>query len=438
MCLQQLQHLKSSLFALTIIVLCGCNGTIPKDATVNLPLHAYEVEEISYSYSKFFPYSNMDVKSARVTKQEFNLTPKEELGKYLFFDNIASPDNMSCAECHAPEVGFTGPDVEINIHGGVYHGAVSQRFGNRKPPSAAYATLSPVFYYDDEQGSFIGGNFWDGRATGELLENPAADQALGPFLNPVEQNNASKESVLKQVAKAKYAKLWEEVWGEPIRFETPMDIDKNFDRIGLAIAAYEGSEEVNQFSSKYDKVMAGEARFTEDEDLGYDLFIGKGACTECHPEPLFTNFAYENLGIPKNPDNPFYAMDNVYLDDGTAINPEGSAWVDKGLGGFLETRPEWADMAAENYGKHKVPTLRNVGKANSDDFPKAFMHNGVFKSLAEVVHFYNTRDIKEWPAPEVEENVNTILIENLELTQREEAALVAFLMTLSDGYVPEK
>jgi len=112
----------------------------------------------------------------------------EQLGKSLFFDKISSPDSMSCADCHAPSVGFTGPIPGINLRGAVYRGAVPQRFGNRKPPSAAYATLSPVFYYDSDEGLFVGGNFWDGRATGERLGNPAADQALGPFLNPVEQN----------------------------------------------------------------------------------------------------------------------------------------------------------------------------------------------------------------------------------------------------------
>ena len=105
-----------------------------------------------------------------------------------------------------------------------------------------------------------------------------------------------------------------------------------------------------------------------------------------------------------------------------------------GLGKFLATRPEWSDMAAENYGKHKVPTLRNVAKASGKKFPKAYMHNGVFKSLKEVVHFYNTRDVEEWPPPEVSENVNTEELGDLGLTSDEEDAIVAFMETLSDGY----
>jgi cytochrome c peroxidase len=391
------------------------------------------------------------------------LTPMEQLGKSLFFDNISKPDWVSCATCHAPQVGFTGPVAGINIHGAVYRGAVPQRFGNRKPPSAAYATFSPIFHYDAEEGLFIGGNFWDGRATGETLGNPSAEQALGPFLNPVEQNNPSKQAVLEQVAASKYAYLWEQVWDEPISYANPEDIDKNYDRIGLSIAAYEASREVNQFSSKYDYYLAGEAELTEQEAAGLELFEGKAMCSACHPSSedlpgapvLFTDFSYDNLGVPKNPENPFYDMDEVYLDDGNPINPLGADWVDPGLGGFLATRPDLADeeIVEANLGKHKVPTLRNVDKRASSNFPKAFGHNGYFKSLEGIVHFYNTRDVKDpcvnplttekdalkqdcWPAPEVAANVNTDELGDLGLTPQEEAAIVAFLKTLSDGYKP--
>ena len=99
-------------------------------------------------------------------------------------------------------MGWTGPIAGINIHGGVYRGAFPVRFGDRNPPSSAYATFSPIFHYD-ALGEFFGGNFWDGRATGERLGNPAADQALGPPLNPVEQNMPSKTAVCEAVAGAK-------------------------------------------------------------------------------------------------------------------------------------------------------------------------------------------------------------------------------------------
>jgi cytochrome c peroxidase len=374
------------------------------------------------------------------------LTPVEELGRAIFFDRtLSSNNNQACAACHAPETGFTGPIGGINLHGAVYRGSFPMRFGNRKPPSAAYATESPIFHYDEDEGLFIGGNFWDGRATGERLGNPAADQALGPFLNPVEQNNASKLEVLQKVAASKYAGLWEVVWGDPMDLS---QVDMEYDRIGLAVAAYEASPEVNAFTSKYDAVMAGTAEFTEQEAWGMALSSadGKGKCGLCHvfededfnpvAGALFTDFSFDNLGTPKNPENPFYAMDQVFLDDGSPINPLGAAWIDPGLGGFLanQSNPDWQAMAAGNMGKHKVPTLRNVAKGPGQGFPKAFMHNGVFKSLDEVVHFYNTRDVETWPAPEVAANVNTDELGNLGLTPAEEAAIVAFMKTLSDGY----
>ncbi len=219
---------------------------------------------------------------------------------------------------------------------------------------------------------------------------------------------------------------------------------------------------------KFDAYMAGEAKLTLKEKMGFELFNSKAMCAHCHPstpgpfadKALFTDYTFDNLGVPRNPENPFYDMDTVYLDDGSPINPEGRAWVDPGLGGFLATRPEWADMVAENRGKHKVPTLRNVDKRYGGDkgerFPKAYSHNGYFKSLKGIVHFYNTRDVKKpacpdpfttekdamkqdcWPAPEIPENVNTDELGDLGLTAAEEDAIVAFMKTLSDGYVPSE
>lgn len=387
------------------------------------------------------------------------LTPKEELGKHLFFDNISSPDWMSCATCHDPNVGWTGPVVGINKHGAVYRGAIPTRFGNRKPPSSAYATLSPVFYYDAAEDLFIGGNFWDGRATGEALGNPAADQARGPFLNPVEQNNPDKAAVCEQVAKSLYEYLFEVVWGDSLDC-SPSGIDVTYDRIALSIEAYEDSTEVNQFSSKYDAFIDGEVELTAQEAEGLALFVGKANCAACHPVgpgSPFTDHTFDNLGVPRNPENPFYAMDEEFLDDGTAINPDGENWIDPGLGGFLASsgNPDWQAKADANLGKHKVPTLRNVGKGFGKGATKAYSHNGYFKSLKGIVHFYNTRDVKPacadpltteanalkqncWPAPEVAQNVNTTELGNLGLSDSEEDAIVAFMETLSDEFKVKK
>ncbi|HPM23643.1 MAG TPA: cytochrome c peroxidase [Phycisphaerae bacterium] len=364
------------------------------------------------------------------------LTPLEQLGKFLLFDNqLSTPHGQSCAACHAPEVGYTGPHSTINAHGAVYPGAVHTRFGNRKPPTVAYGGDSPVMYYDQDEGLWVGGMFWDGRATGWTLGDPLAEQAMGPFLNPLEQNNPNAKLVCTKVAQSSYAGLFEEVWG-PGSLDPVKDVAGTYERIARSVAAYERSAELNPFTSKFDYYLQGEAELTEQEAWGLALFNGKGMCALCHlsepgpngEPPLFTDFTYDNLGVPRNGENPFYTMPRRW-------NPDGWLWVDMGLGGFLEAAGYPPEVFEPELGKHKVPTLRNVDLRPYPDFVKAFGHNGYFKSLEEIVHFYNTRDVEPWPEPEVPMNVNSDELGNLGLTQDEEAAIVAFMRTLSDGYV---
>jgi cytochrome c peroxidase len=126
-----------------------------------------------------------------------------------------------------------------------------KRFGNRKAPSAAYAAYSPIFHLT-EDGEFEGEVFWDGRATGERLGNPVAEQALGPFLNPVEQNLPEAQAVCDRVQRSKYAGLFEYVWGPGALDCSEAGVSLTYDRIGLSIAAYEASDEFNPFDSKFD------------------------------------------------------------------------------------------------------------------------------------------------------------------------------------------
>jgi cytochrome c peroxidase len=380
------------------------------------------------------------------------LSDLAQLGRLLYFDPaLADPPGQSCATCHDPAAGWTGPKADINQAGGVYPGAVHTRFGNRKPPSAAYATPSPALHIDPDEGIFIGGNFWDGRATGWLLGEPAAEQAQGPFLNPVEHNLAEAATVVDKVCRSGYGDRLRGIFGQDICSRV---VDA-YNAIGQAIFAYEDSAEVNAFSSKYDHYLRdpGSYPLTAQELLGLQLFEDddRGKCAECHPgapgkdgsPPLFTDFSYDNLGLPKNPVNPTYRMPREY-------NPDGAAWVDPGLGGFLARVPRFAHLAGQNLGLHKVPTLRNVDKRPDPAFVKAFGHNGVFKSLKEIVHFYNTRDVLPsclavtpaqpglncWDPPEVTANINREELGNLGLSEAEEWAIVAFLQTLSDGWVP--
>jgi cytochrome c peroxidase len=219
---------------------------------------------------------------------------------------------------------------------------------------------------------------------------------------------------------------------------------------------------VSPFTSKYDYVQQQKDKFTQQEQLGYDLFRGKARCNECHrdggpgEEPLFTDFTASNLGVPRN------SRLQVYYEGqpdqrGYNYNPAGGAYVDTGVGFFLRTLKsdsgqlnpdsEWFKLAPKFDAKFQVPTLRNVDMRPTPDFVKAYMHNGYFKSLKEVVHFYNTRDVLPkcgagdpgekvacWPDAEDSTNINKRQLGNLKLTDQEEDALVAFLKTLTDGY----
>ena len=141
---------------------------------------------------------------------EPTLTPIQELGRELYFDeNLSEPAGQSCASCHEPDFGFVDPDKGKPVSEGVIPGL----FGGRNSPASAYAMYAPIRYFDGDEGLWIGGQFWDSRATGDVLGDPLADQALGPFLNPVEMANTSKAQVIADVAASDYAALFEEVWG---------------------------------------------------------------------------------------------------------------------------------------------------------------------------------------------------------------------------------
>jgi cytochrome c peroxidase len=411
------------------------------------------------------------------------------LGKLLFYDQqLSVRRNEACAFCHMPETGFTGPVSALNQTAVSYPGSIRSRFGKRTPQTHTYASFAPVLHYNALQGDLVGGAFWDMRATGLRLNNPLAEQAQGPPLDPDEMGMIDAACVVYRLSERPYRRLAEELWGAqafairwPRGVKTVCDrpgpasdsdplpvhlasIDRGvaqgtFDQIAQSIAAYEGSTEVNSFSSKYDYVMAGKAQFTPDEKIGYALFRSKAThCNECHrdggpgEEPLFTDFTASNLGLPYNPAIPFYE-ENVPDKFGYAANPLGLNFLDPGVGGFLKSRLDpdrgWTSRATSFSGKYKTPTLRNVDKRPRPDFVKAYMHNGYLKSLREVVHFYNTRDtlprckvgdsgekVTCWPAPEHPETMNRRQLGNLGLSAHQENQMVAFLKTLTDGYTP--
>lgn len=416
----------------------------------------------------------------------------ELLGKLMLYDkNLSVNRNEACAFCHTPETGFTGPVSELNRTTGSYPGSVRTRFSQRKPQTHAYAPLSPVLHYNPGQGDLVGGNFWDMRATGRRLGNPAAEQAEGPPTNPVEMGLPDLACAVYRVSQRPYRQLFERVWGAqafaiawPVNVEMvcnipgpapaadPMpvhlsEVDRGravatFDQMAQSIAGYESSAEVTSFTSKYDAVLAGKTQFTAREQQGYDLFRGKAQCNNCHrdggpgEDPLFTDFTASNIGIPANSMLPFYA-EGQRDGQGYVANPAGASFVDLGVGNFLTSGHQlshpsavdarWLPLVADNNGRFQVPTLRNVDKRPYPGFTKAYGHNGYFKSLKSIVHFYNTRDTLPrcnpsdpgegtscWPAPESTDNINTKRVGRLGLSEAEEDALVAFMQTLTDGF----
>lgn len=398
---------------------------------------------------------------ASASMQEPEALPIETLGEFLYFDEaLSQPDGQSCASCHHPDFGFVDPDFELPVSEGV----LPNRFGGRNSPSAAYAMFSPIRYFDADEGLWIGGQFWDSRATGHELGDPLADQALGPFTNPVEMANNDRFTVIRDVAQSEYKDWFELVWGTDLDNWPLFDsaqIDAAYAQVALSIAAFERTELFAPFNSKYDAYLkscldrngkpddcavgkgkkaekAGKAIFSEVEWYGLQLFMGEndnngileegeGAmCAACHvadwvpaganvvaPDwapagmapPVFTDFTYDNLGVPKN----------------TAYPLDPDAPVDLGLG------PIVGDIN-EN-GKFKVMTLRNVGAT------EPYAHNGFFLTLKDITHFYNARDVDpSLLPPEYPDTINMDELGNLGLSSTDEDALVAFMLTLTDGY----
>ena len=367
------------------------------------------------------------------------LTPKQQLGKLLYFDKkLSINQNQSCSSCHLPGAGFADPDQNLPVS----EGSIPGLFGTRNAPTASYAVFSPFFYYDSVAGMYLGGQFWDGRA------NSLAEQAQGPFLNPVEMAMPDKHSVLMAIAsrrnpnKGIYANLFMQVYGiEMIDFQStnPVLVDAIYAKVTDAIGDFEKSSEVSPFSSRFDQWLATGTGLTADELAGMVLFNtdfaqGGAGCFLCHPSaptiapdgtvmpPLFTDFTYDNLGIPKS--NEFPIADNP-IDYGLGARPDIVA--------FDPTPIVLADGTKISHfeaGKFKVSSLRNIGAT------APYGHNGYFKTLKDIVHFYNARDVDPAIAPpEVPLNMNTGELGNLGLTPAQEDQIVAFLLTLTDGAV---
>ena len=330
----------------------------------------------------------------------------ESVGALLFADtSLSEPPGQSCADCHAASEAFADPESDHVTS----QGAVAGRFGKRNSPTAMYARFVPPLAWDADHGRWSGGLFWDGRA--DTLEA----QARAPLVTPFEMNNPDAARVVEKVRGAPYASAFLAVFGAGALD----DPDAGLQHVAEALAAFERSAAFAPFSSKYDRWAAGKATLSDAEARGLAIFedAARGNCASCHPPPLFTNFAYVNLGVPRYANNPFYRMP-------PDVNPDGEAFVDHGLMGTV------GDAAAD--GRFRVPILRNVAVT------APYAHNGYFENLQYVVDFHNTRDVGSpevgpWPAPEVPATVEREGVGHQGLSPDEVLDLVAFLGTLTDG-----
>lgn len=283
-------------------------------------------------------------------------------------------------------------------------------------PSLSYSFKTPQFHkeFENKKIQYVGGMFLDGRAFNMV------EQVKGPLLNPLEMNNQNENSVVDKIINSNYRKRFVSLFGKKI-----FNSDKRaFKAISQILTAYESSSEFGLFNSKYDLFLKGKLELTAQEKLGLKIFEdkNKGNCASCHISrsdqsgnpPLFTEFDYDNIGVPRNTGNPYYLQDSTY-------NAEGIDYKDKGLGQILNDKYQ--------NGKFKVPTLRNIV------LTAPYMYNGAFDKLDEVIDFYNTRDINpKWQPAEINENMNKDEMGDLNLTEAEKTALLSFLHTLTDNY----
>lgn len=353
---------------------------------------------------------------------------KEKLGESLFFDaNLSLDRKTSCATCHDPEKGFVdarfsepGKDQTVFIHGAFSVGDDDISLGGRNAPTASYAQFSPTF--GEENGVYKGGQFHDGRAA------TLQDQAMRPPLDSAEMMMPDKGSVIDRIEEnADYIAAFKALYAEDI-FD---DVNASYEAMGEAIAKFEKTEEFAPFDSKYDRYLRGEYNLTLEEEGGYVLFFSNNNtnCVTCHSlnseseaseNELFTNFEYENIGVPRN----IEAMDARAAQ---GLQDANATFL--GLGGTVN------DPA--HYGKTKVPTLRNIAVTGP------YMNNGVFKKLRTAIEFYdhmaglghhtNPETNARWGDNDHNATINhDVLTSTKALTDAKIRNLEAFLRTLTD------
>jgi cytochrome c peroxidase len=505
-------------------------GILPADLQSELDRVSREVNFIfQQALAEFRALPPPNLTGQPPTLQGSGVRMVQVLGKLMNYDmNMSVFKNQACASCHMPYAGFSGPIPSVNLTMIAYPGSFRFRAGKRTAQRYTYSPWYPVFQFNATQNLFFGGNFWDSRATGYLLQNPDAEQAQHPPVDTQEMGLPDTACIAFRLSQAEYRSLFEAVWGMgslnikfphdteqicatpggaavfgtdtmPVKLspEDRTQANRVYDNWGQSLDAFEKSAEVSPFTSKFDAFLANKATLTPDEMAGYALFRGQAACNTCHVDgrgstqtpntgfdgvpatttgtdtsraatvnPLFTCFGSANEGLPLNPRDAFYYQTTPDF-FGFTPNPFGFGYRDLGLGTFLRSgfgsapNPDATliPLAPGVDGTFQVSTARNVAmappgcttEAPGPFFQKEFFHNGYIKSLKQLVHFYNTRDLFAfpvtsghcppgttekvdcWPMPEVTNNLD-MTTGNLALTDQQENQIVAFLQTLTDGF----
>ncbi len=390
-----------------------------------------------------------------------------QLGRLLFFDpGLSSSGRLACATCHNPQHAYGPPNAAPAMFGG----PALTRQGVRAVPSLMYLERQPNFAIgpDNEENENVslaqsaaaaqgaarvqktaldtaatdanlvpqGGLFWDGRA--DTLQQ----QAVFPLLNPLEMDGGSVAVIAAKLRQGPYRDRFVQLFGATILDASQLLVAEALSAIGR----YEIEDaSFHPYTSKFDYWLEGRARLRPAEVRGYVLYNdpSKADCGGCHVDvpgpdgtpPLFTDHQFEALGVPRNP--------------ALAVNRD-PAYYDLGICG-----PYRADMAKQTQycGMFATPTLRNVATR------RVFMHNGVYHSLQQVLDFYNFRDTapqKIYPRradstiaqfddlprhyraniDETDPPFGRKLGAAPAMTPQDEADIIAFVKTLTDGYRP--
>ena len=354
------------------------------------------------------------------------------LGEKIFRDvSLSASGQMACATCHDP----AHAHAQTNSLSVQFGGANSDVPGFRAVPSLRYLNLNVPFFFQSD-GTPTGGFTRDGGAK-DLVE-----QARTPLLAAHEMANGDAAGFTARLSQATYADEFRSIFGTNVF----ADADLTLLAAEYSLSSYELADAgFHPFDSKFDLFLQGQVMLSPQELNGFALFNrpDKGNCADCHPStrqdsgapPVFTDYTYDNLGVPRNPEIPANA---------------DPAYFDMGLCGPFRT-----DLANRQdlCGQFKVPTLRNVATR------QVIFHNGYFKNLTDALHFYVQRDTnpeKFYPLdangvpqkfndvpPLLARNVNTVEApynrhpgEAPALSDNEIDDVIAFLNTLTDGYDP--